>query len=52
VFADPVSGSIKWREIETMLIALGAEMSVGSGVAGKIHHNWPDLVSPPPASVA
>jgi hypothetical protein len=31
VFADPVSSSIKWREIETMLIVLGAEMSEGSG---------------------
>ena len=31
IFTDPVSGSIKWREIEAMLIALGAEMSEGSG---------------------
>ena len=31
IFTDPVNGSIKWREIEAMLIALGAEMSEGSG---------------------
>ena len=31
IFADPVSGSIKWRDVEAMLIALGAEMSEGSG---------------------
>jgi hypothetical protein len=28
VFADPVSGTIKWRDIEAML---GAEVSEGSG---------------------
>ncbi len=31
IFANPVSGSIKWREVEALLIALGAEMSEGSG---------------------
>jgi hypothetical protein len=31
IFADPVSGSIKWRDVEALLIALGAEMSEGSG---------------------
>lgn len=31
VFTDPVSGSIKWRDIEALLIACGAEMSEGSG---------------------
>jgi hypothetical protein len=31
VFADPVSGSIKWRDIEAMLISLGCEVSEGGG---------------------
>jgi hypothetical protein len=31
VFTDPVSGSIKWRDVESLLIACGAEMSEGSG---------------------
>lgn len=31
VFRDPVSGTIKWRDIEAMLIGLGAEISEGSG---------------------
>ena len=31
IFSDPVSGSIKWRDVESMLLALGAEMSEGSG---------------------
>jgi hypothetical protein len=31
IFANPVSGSIKWRDVETLLIAFGAEMSEGSG---------------------
>lgn len=31
IFANPVSGSIKWRDIEALLISLGAEVSEGSG---------------------
>ena len=31
IFADPVSGSIKWRDIEAMLVALGCESVEGSG---------------------
>ena len=31
IFTDPVSGSIKWRDVEALLLALGAEMSEGSG---------------------
>ena len=31
VFADPVSGSIKWRDVEGLVIACGAEISEGSG---------------------
>lgn len=31
VFSRPVSGSIKWRDIEALLIALGAEVSEREG---------------------
>jgi hypothetical protein len=31
VFADPVRGSIPWREIEALFAACGAEVSEGSG---------------------
>jgi ABC-type phosphate transport system ATPase subunit len=31
IFEDPVKSSIVWNEIERMLIALGAEISEGSG---------------------
>ncbi|MCO6389468.1 addiction module toxin, HicA family [Aliihoeflea aestuarii] len=31
VFSEPVSGSIKWRDIESLLSSVGAEMSKGSG---------------------
>lgn len=31
IFADPVSGNIAWRDIEAMLVALGAELSDGNG---------------------
>ena len=31
IFADPISGSIHWRLIETLLFSLGAMMIEGSG---------------------
>lgn len=31
IFTDPVSGSIKWRDVESLLISLGAEVTEGSG---------------------
>jgi len=31
IFMDPVSGNIKWRAIEAMLRAMGAEIEEGSG---------------------
>lgn len=31
IFTDPVSGSIKWRDIEVLLVSLGAKVAEGSG---------------------
>jgi hypothetical protein len=31
IFSDPASGSIKWRDIEAMLVALDAEVSERRG---------------------
>ena len=31
IFSRPVSGSIKWRDIEALLLALGAEVSEREG---------------------
>lgn len=31
LFADPVSGTIAWRDVEALLVALGAELSEGHG---------------------
>ncbi|MFL5328276.1 MAG: type II toxin-antitoxin system HicA family toxin [Gemmataceae bacterium] len=31
IFADPIRSNIKWADIESMLRALGAEMSEGRG---------------------
>jgi len=31
IFTNPVSGSIKWRDVEALLTGLGAEVSEGSG---------------------
>ena len=31
IFADPISGTIVWRDVESLLEALGAAISEGSG---------------------
>ncbi len=31
IFTDPISGNIKWRDIEAMLRALGAKIEKGEG---------------------
>ncbi len=31
IFADPVSGSIRWADIEALFVALGAEVSEREG---------------------
>ena len=31
IFADPISGNIEWRTIESLLIAMGCQMIEGSG---------------------
>ena len=31
IFSRPVSGSVKWREIEALLVALGAEVTEREG---------------------
>jgi hypothetical protein len=31
IFTSPVSGSIKWRDVEALLIACGAQVSEGRG---------------------
>jgi HicA toxin of bacterial toxin-antitoxin, len=31
IFARPVSGSVKWQDIEALLVALGAEVSEREG---------------------
>lgn len=31
IFATPVRGGIDWKDVEAMLIALGAELSEGQG---------------------
>lgn len=31
IFEDPIRANILWRDIETLLVALGADVSEGSG---------------------
>lgn len=37
VFANPVSGTINWSDIENLLIAAGAEIIEGSGSRVRFH---------------
>lgn len=39
VFENPVRSNIKWIDIEKMLVALGAELSEGSGSRVRIYLN-------------
>ena len=39
LFDDPVRSSIAWRDIEAMLLALGAEVTEGSGSRVRIAMN-------------
>ncbi len=39
IFADPVSGSIKWRDIESLLKSLGAQITEGRGSRVRIFLN-------------
>lgn len=39
VFANPVRAGIAWKDIETLLLAEGAEISEGSGSRIRIHLN-------------
>jgi hypothetical protein len=39
VFSNPVRSNIEWREIEKMLLALGAEISEGNGSRVRIALN-------------
>jgi hypothetical protein len=39
LFDDPVRSSIAWRDIEAMLLALGAEVTEGSGSRVRIALN-------------
>lgn len=37
VFADPVSGTIHWSDIEALLVALGCEVIEGNGSRVRFH---------------
>jgi hypothetical protein len=39
IFKDPVRSDISWRDIESLLIALGADLSPGRGSRIRIHLN-------------
>ena len=39
VYRDPIQSNIKWDDIETMLIALGAKITEGSGSRIRVELN-------------
>ena len=39
LFADPIEGNIKWREIESLFLALGAVLSEGKGARVRVMLN-------------
>ncbi|MBL1259933.1 MAG: type II toxin-antitoxin system HicA family toxin [Thiotrichaceae bacterium] len=39
IFADPVSANIKWRDIESLLVHHGAEISEGRGARIRVRLN-------------
>ncbi len=39
IFKDPVQSNIEWKDIESLLLALGAEISEGSGSRVRIKLN-------------
>ncbi|MBD0262022.1 MAG: type II toxin-antitoxin system HicA family toxin [Spirirestis rafaelensis WJT71-NPBG6] len=39
IFENPVKSNISWNDVETMLIALGAEVSEGAGSRVKVALN-------------
>jgi hypothetical protein len=44
IFAEPVRGTIAWRDVESLLSALGAELSEGRGSRVRISLNGVDAV--------
>jgi len=39
IHADPVRSNVKWRDVEGLLNALGAELSEGRGSRVRVHLN-------------
>lgn len=39
IFLDPVLATIKWKDIESLLLALGAEISEGAGSRVRVSLN-------------
>lgn len=54
VFSEPVPGTLEWRRIESLLVALGAQMVVGSGsrVAFVLNDQRADFHRPHPGKKA
>ena len=36
IFTDPVTANLSWRDVEAMLVNLGAEISEGSGSRSRV----------------
>ena len=54
IFTDPVSGTVEWRRIEALFVALGAEIVEGSGsrMTVLLHGRRADFHRPHPGKEA
>ena len=39
IYTDPVSASLAWKDIETLLVSIGAEVIEGNGSRVRFHKN-------------
>lgn len=44
IFAQPIRADIRWQDIESLFVALGAEVSEGSGSRVRVSLNGVDAV--------
>lgn len=54
IFSEPISGALEWRRMESLFVALGAQMVLGSGsrVAFVLNDKRADFHRPHPGKEA
>lgn len=44
VFADPVRANVRWKDVEALFVAMGAEVSEGAGSRARVRLNGAEAV--------